>query len=96
MTTSNRLTINRVTPAYWTVTLNNPPHSPCPIACDLDRQTGGRARGHGSEFVLACDMRFASREKAVLAQFEVGGGVVPGGGRASGCPRLWAVREHSR
>ncbi|MGO4221721.1 enoyl-CoA hydratase/isomerase family protein [Lysobacter sp. TAF61] len=39
----------------------------------------GRARGAGSEFALACDMRFASREKAVLGQFEVGVGAVPGG-----------------
>src|SRR6476659_1106969 len=30
----------------------------------------GRARGAGSEFVLACDLRFASRENAVLGQFE--------------------------
>jgi enoyl-CoA hydratase/carnithine racemase len=40
----------------------------------------GRARAHGSELALACDMRFASREKAVLAQVEVGAAVVPGGG----------------
>jgi enoyl-CoA hydratase/carnithine racemase len=40
----------------------------------------GRARGHGSELALACDIRFASREKAVLAQVEVGVSVVPGGG----------------
>ena len=40
----------------------------------------GRARGHGSELALACDIRFASKEKAVLAQPEVGGAVVPGGG----------------
>src|SRR5215471_2377254 len=40
----------------------------------------GRARGAGSEFVLACDLRFACRETAVLAQFEVGVGFVPGGG----------------
>ncbi|RQH11440.1 enoyl-CoA hydratase/isomerase family protein [Bradyrhizobium sp. RP6] len=39
----------------------------------------GRARGAGSEFVLACDMRFASRERAILGQFEVGLGSVPGG-----------------
>jgi enoyl-CoA hydratase/carnithine racemase len=39
----------------------------------------GRARGAGSEFVLACDMRFASRERAILGQFEVGLGTVPGG-----------------
>jgi enoyl-CoA hydratase/carnithine racemase len=40
----------------------------------------GRARGHGSELALACDMRFASKEKAILAQVEVGCSVVPGGG----------------
>jgi len=45
----------------------------------------GRARGAGSEFALACDMRFASREKAVLGQFEVGVGAVPGGGPWRGC-----------
>lgn len=39
----------------------------------------GRARGAGSEFALACDMRFASAEKAILGQFEVGVGAVPGG-----------------
>ncbi|MBA2934583.1 enoyl-CoA hydratase/isomerase family protein [Sphingomonas sp. CGMCC 1.13654] len=39
----------------------------------------GRARGAGSEFALACDLRFASAEKAVLGQFEVGLGAVPGG-----------------
>src|SRR2546428_4852881 len=38
----------------------------------------GRVRGVGSEFVLACDMRFASRENSVLAQVEVGAGVRPG------------------
>ena len=40
----------------------------------------GRARGAGSEFVLACDLRFASRENTLLGQWEVGVGVVPGGG----------------
>jgi len=39
----------------------------------------GRARGAGSEFALACDIRFASAEKAILGQFEVGVGAVPGG-----------------
>jgi enoyl-CoA hydratase/carnithine racemase len=39
----------------------------------------GRARGAGSEFVLACDLRFASRENTLLGQFEVGPGVVPEG-----------------
>jgi enoyl-CoA hydratase/carnithine racemase len=48
----------------------------------------GRVRGAGSEFVLACDMRFASRENAVLAQVEVGAGVHPGGGGAERLPLL--------
>ncbi|HEX9248811.1 MAG TPA: enoyl-CoA hydratase/isomerase family protein, partial [Gemmatimonadaceae bacterium] len=48
----------------------------------------GRVRGVGSEFVLACDMRFASRENAVLAQVEVGAGVHPGGGGTERLPQL--------
>jgi enoyl-CoA hydratase/carnithine racemase len=47
----------------------------------------GRARGAGSEFVLACDIRLAG-EKAILAQFEVGAGIVPGGGPMARLPRL--------
>ena len=144
--TTNRLTISRVTPAYWSVIIENPPinlYDPEMFAelnvlmdtmeadtelkvvvfesanpdyfiahYDLERgavvpeQAGaaefsawptfvtrlaqsrvisvaklrGRARGHGSELALACDMRFASKEKAVLAQPEVGAAVVPGGG----------------
>lgn len=48
----------------------------------------GIARGAGSEFVLATDIRFASREKAVLGQMEVGFGAVPGGGAAGRLPAL--------
>jgi enoyl-CoA hydratase/carnithine racemase len=48
----------------------------------------GRARGAGSEFALACDIRFASAEKAVLGQFEVGAGAVPGGGPMARLPEL--------
>ena len=48
----------------------------------------GRARGAGSEFVLACDLRFASRENTLLGQFEVGTGVVPGGGPMARLGRL--------
>src|SRR6476659_5784321 len=47
----------------------------------------GRARGAGSEFVLATDIRFAS-ETAVLGQFEVGVGAVPGGGPIARLARL--------
>jgi enoyl-CoA hydratase/carnithine racemase len=48
----------------------------------------GRASGMGSELALACDMRFASREKAILSQFEVGAGLVPGGGPMARLSRL--------
>ena len=44
--------------------------------------------GMGSELSLACDMRFASREKAILSQFEVGAGLVPGGGPMAQLTRL--------
>jgi enoyl-CoA hydratase/carnithine racemase len=48
----------------------------------------GRARGAGSEFVLACDLRFASRENSSLGQFEVGIGAVLGSGPAARLSRL--------
>jgi enoyl-CoA hydratase/carnithine racemase len=48
----------------------------------------GRARGHGSELALACDMRFASREKAIFGQVEVGAAVVPGGGSTEALANL--------
>src|ERR1700678_3608945 len=48
----------------------------------------GRATGVGSELALACDMRFASREKAMLSQWEVGAALVPGGGPMARLPRL--------
>jgi enoyl-CoA hydratase/carnithine racemase len=48
----------------------------------------GRASGIGSELALAADMRFASREKGVISQFEVGAGFVPGGGPMARLPRL--------
>ena len=48
----------------------------------------GRATGNGSEIALACDMTFVSREKAVLSQWEVGVGMVAGGGPMARLPRL--------
>jgi enoyl-CoA hydratase/carnithine racemase len=48
----------------------------------------GRTRGIGNEFVLACDMRFASRQNALFGNPEVGVGLVPGGGALEWLPRL--------
>jgi enoyl-CoA hydratase/carnithine racemase len=48
----------------------------------------GRATGNGSEIALACDMSFVSREKAILSQWEVGVGLVAGGGPMARLPRL--------
>jgi enoyl-CoA hydratase/carnithine racemase len=48
----------------------------------------GRVRGASSEFVLACDMRFASRENTFIGQPEVGVGVNPGGGGTERLPLL--------
>src|SRR5215467_4304043 len=51
-------------------------------------QIEGRVRGVGSEFVLACDMRFAARESAIFSQFEPSFGVIPGAGGAQHLARL--------
>jgi len=48
----------------------------------------GCVRGVSSEFVLACDMRFASRENTSLGQPEVGVGLHPGGGGTERLPPL--------
>ena len=48
----------------------------------------GRARGGGSEFALGCDIRFASLEKALLGQPEVGVGILPAGGGVERLPAL--------
>jgi enoyl-CoA hydratase/carnithine racemase len=48
----------------------------------------GIARGAGSEFILATDMRFASRERAILGQMEVGFTALPGGGATGRLPAL--------
>jgi len=51
-------------------------------------QIEGRVRGAGSEFALACDMRFAARESAIFGQFEPAFGVIPGAGAAQHLARL--------
>src|SRR6202171_4935874 len=48
----------------------------------------GCARGVSSEFVLACDMRFAARENTKLGHPELGGGLHPGGGGTERLPHL--------
>jgi enoyl-CoA hydratase/carnithine racemase len=53
----------------------------------------GRARGIGNEFLMALDVRFASREKAVLGQLEIGLGIIPGCG---GMQRLWRLTGKAR
>jgi enoyl-CoA hydratase/carnithine racemase len=51
-------------------------------------QIEGRVRGAGSEFVLACDMRFAARESALFSQPELGFGLIPGAGGIQHLSRL--------
>jgi enoyl-CoA hydratase/carnithine racemase len=51
-------------------------------------QIEGRVRAAGSEFVLACDMRFAAQESAIFCQFEPAFGLLPGGGAAQHLTRL--------
>jgi enoyl-CoA hydratase/carnithine racemase len=147
MTTDNRLTIVRQSPAYWRIAINNPPlnmfdpkmfaelnvlmdsiekdgdlkvvvfesgdedffmnHHDVENRLDVPDQPGampffgnwprfvtrlaqssvisiakvrGRARAQGFEFALACDMRFASTERAKFSLIEVGGSSIPGGG----------------
>ena len=48
----------------------------------------GRARAQGFEFALACDMRFASREKALFSLVEAAGASIPGGGGIEWLTRL--------
>jgi enoyl-CoA hydratase/carnithine racemase len=51
-------------------------------------QIEGRVRGAGSEFVLACDMRFAARESAIFGQPEQAFGLIPGAGGVQHLTRL--------
>ena len=62
-----------------------------PLQSSASPRIRGRTRGIGNEFVLACDMRFASRQNALFGNPEVGVELVPGGGHGIG-PRLVAAR----
>ena len=70
--------------AAWVDVLVRLSHVPAVTICAIR----GIARGAGSEFVLATDMRFASREKAILGQMEVGFTALPGGGATGRLPAL--------
>jgi len=60
-------------------------------------QIEGRARGASSEFVLACDMRFAARESAIFGQPEAGTGVNPGAGGVQHLSHVsWAAPGRSK
>jgi enoyl-CoA hydratase/carnithine racemase len=48
----------------------------------------GRTRGGGNELALALDLRYASREKALFGQLEVGSGLLPRGGGTERLPRF--------
>ncbi|KAH8819291.1 enoyl-CoA hydratase/isomerase family protein [Xylogone sp. PMI_703] len=50
--------------------------------------TNGRAHGVGSEFLLSCDMRFATVDNALIGQPEVSAGIIPGAGGAQNLARL--------
>jgi enoyl-CoA hydratase/carnithine racemase len=68
----------------WPDVLVRITHAPVVSICKIR----GRATGNGSEILLASDMCFVSREKAVLSQWEVGVGMVAGGGPMARLPRL--------
>jgi enoyl-CoA hydratase/carnithine racemase len=59
-------------------------------------QIEGRVRAAGSEFVLACDMRFAARESAIFSQPEPAFGQSLAGVAHNTSRASWAVQERSR
>ena len=76
--------VDRTYPGLRTITFSNPPINIFVPATKIR----GRTRGIGNEFVLACDMRFASPQGALFGNPEVGVGLVPGGGALEWLPRL--------
>ena len=59
-------------------------------------QIEGRVRGAGSEFVLACDMRFAARKSAIFSQPEPAFGLLPGGGAVQHLDAPHGARQGAR
>ena len=59
-------------------------------------QIEGRVQRRGSEFVRACDMRFAARESAIFGQPEQAFGLIPGAGGVQHWRVSWAARERSK
>ncbi len=59
-------------------------------------QIEGRVRAAGSEFVLACDMRFAARESAIFSQMEPAFGQLPAGAPLNTSRASWAAPGRSR
>jgi len=81
----------RVRPSRRARVVRQPPWDPTEEGLYVDyplAQIEGRVRDVGSEFVLACDMRFAARESALFGQPEPGLGVIPGGGGVQHLARL--------
>src|SRR6266436_6259105 len=81
-TMAPQIRLNRVTPSHCRVVLDNPPLNLMGPEFVL------QIRDIVTELALACDMSFASREKALFSQWEVGIGLVAGGGPMARLPRV--------
>ncbi|KAK4066992.1 uncharacterized protein Triagg1_7992 [Trichoderma aggressivum f. europaeum] len=99
MSSTEAIIVNKITPAYWCATFNNGtlnlfgPEGHIALKKlikDLESDKSVRVIVFDSsspDFSSACDLRFASRERAVFCQPEVGAGIIPGGGAFELLPR---------
>ncbi len=94
-----QILLTRRSPTYWRVTINHPPlniFGPDTIpqlneiitALESDEQVKVVVFDSAVPGFFLTHYDFASREKAILSHFEVGAGVVPGGGPMARLPRL--------